>query len=261
MKEKINIAELLRNCPKGMELDCTVFEGCTLNKVYKSDKSFPIRIKSKDGYEFVLTKYGQFRMTEDAKCVIFPKGKNTWEGFNPFDSVFLILPPHQFKNGDMIAHDGQWGTYLAIFKEWHRGCENDYAHFHCGLNHQGELDFYDTPNPVTRIATEKEKQRLFKALERKGYEWNSETKTIEKLNEPKLKVNTDTQEETIMRLWVARDKKGYLRVYYEKPIWRTHPLYEFEYWYGGPYLGYLDENQFLEVTFENSPQEIELKLR
>ena len=24
--EKINVAELLRNCPKGMELDCTMYE-------------------------------------------------------------------------------------------------------------------------------------------------------------------------------------------------------------------------------------------
>ena len=33
MKEKINIAELLKDCPKGMELDCTMFENVTFVRV------------------------------------------------------------------------------------------------------------------------------------------------------------------------------------------------------------------------------------
>ena len=31
--EKINIAKLLEDCPKGMELDCSVFEDVTLYKI------------------------------------------------------------------------------------------------------------------------------------------------------------------------------------------------------------------------------------
>jgi hypothetical protein len=38
------------------------------------------------------------------------------------------------------------------------------------------------------LATEEEKQKLFKAIKDNGYKWNSETKTLEKLIEPKFKV-------------------------------------------------------------------------
>ena len=46
MKNKINIAELLHNCPKGMELDCTMYEDVyfdyvdELNQYIKADVSW-----------------------------------------------------------------------------------------------------------------------------------------------------------------------------------------------------------------------------
>ena len=36
MKDKINIAELLKDCPKGMELDCTMF--CNKVEIVNSEK-------------------------------------------------------------------------------------------------------------------------------------------------------------------------------------------------------------------------------
>lgn len=61
----------------------------------------------------------------------------------------------------------------------------------------------------------------------------------------------------MMKLWIARDKNGALALYTEEPI-----LYYNEY-YAGPYKSQrinLDENLFPEVTFENSPQVVEVKL-
>ena len=60
-----------------------------------------------------------------------------------------------------------------------------------------------------------------------------------------------------MEFWIARNKNGALALYTEEPI-----LYYNEY-YEGPYKSQsidLDENLFPEVTFENSPQQVELKL-
>ena len=42
MKDKINVAELLKDCPKGMELDCTIynnveFEGISDIEPYKEE--------------------------------------------------------------------------------------------------------------------------------------------------------------------------------------------------------------------------------
>lgn len=39
-----------------------------------------------------------------------------------------------------------------------------------------------------RFATEEEKQKLLQAIKNNGYKWNPETKTLEKLIEPKFKV-------------------------------------------------------------------------
>lgn len=39
-----------------------------------------------------------------------------------------------------------------------------------------------------RFASESEKQKLFNAIKENGYKWNAETKTLEKLIEPKFKV-------------------------------------------------------------------------
>lgn len=59
-----------------------------------------------------------------------------------------------------------------------------------------------------------------------------------------------------MRLWIARDKDGLLYLYDNTPEKRSE--------YFLPYAGYddmpLDNGLFPEVTFENSPQEVELKL-
>ena len=59
-----------------------------------------------------------------------------------------------------------------------------------------------------------------------------------------------------MKLWIARDVKGELKLYDRKP----NPL---QGWFF-PQMGFeslkLNEQLFPEITFENSPQEIELKL-
>ena len=63
-----------------------------------------------------------------------------------------------------------------------------------------------------------------------------------------------TQED--MKLWIARDKSGDISLYCEKP-----KLDEFgDFWGYAHFDMRLSNNSFPEVTFENSPQEVELKL-
>lgn len=61
--EKLNIAEILKDCPKGMELDCTMYDKVTLIEVDNSKQVFPITVSREDGYTIVLTKYGQYTNT------------------------------------------------------------------------------------------------------------------------------------------------------------------------------------------------------
>lgn len=67
-----------------------------------------------------------------------------------------------------------------------------------------------------------------------------------------------------VRMWVARDKSSQeLYLYTEKPI-----LCKGEYYYPDLHKDYLDDGDclqlddtmFPEVTFDNSPQEVEIKL-
>ena len=62
-----------------------------------------------------------------------------------------------------------------------------------------------------------------------------------------------------MKLWIARDKDGTLCLFREKP---TLDVY---YWFDNSLgmtgcIAELLKTYFPEVTFENSPQEVELKL-
>ena len=57
-----------------------------------------------------------------------------------------------------------------------------------------------------------------------------------------------------MKLWLARDKDGLIYLYMKKPYLVT-------YYFDTKYLiGEIDKELFPEITFENSPQEVELKI-
>ena len=179
MENKINIAELLRNCPKGMELDCTMFENLEFDHINKDNGSYPIicRAKTECGYynTHTFTEYGCYSTEKYAKCVILPKGKTTWEGFH-----------RPFVDGDVVATDS--GSVFIL-----KSCLEDKIHYHSyiGVTYFNKIQEKQIPfayKYVCHLATEEEKQKLFDAIKAKGYCWNGETKTLKKLVEPKFKV-------------------------------------------------------------------------
>lgn len=108
MEQKINIAQLLRDCPQGMELDCPMFENLEFDYVDINPGTYPIvcRVKTEFGIynNYTFTEYGCYRAEKYSKCVIFPKGKTTWEGF---------VPPCKFKVGDNIRMKGTAAIYVV----------------------------------------------------------------------------------------------------------------------------------------------------
>lgn len=193
--EKLNIAEILKDCPKGMELDCTMFENVKFNYI-KEDSTFPIRcFIENDNSRVSFNEYGEFNIHPNAKCVIFPKSKTTWEGFQ-----------RPFKDGDILI--GKSGEPF-IFKRLNN---NEGCYSYCGIDSVGrfklESDDWTFANSL-RFATEEEKEKLFKAIKDNGYRWNTETKTLEKL--PKFKVGDRVKQvsaHTVGRV-VKVDDKGY----------------------------------------------------
>ena len=182
MKNKINLVEFLNDCPSGMELDCTMFDNVTLLSVDNTKGIiYPIKVLREDGFSLTLTKYGQCTNTNSAKCVIFPKGKTTWEGF---------LPPSKFKDGDIIFYNDT----IAIFKEWgdETLCKTYVTTYLC---YDSFIDlniplFGKSIRKEARFATEEEKKKLFKVIQDNGYKWNPETKTLDKLVPNKFDITT-----------------------------------------------------------------------
>ena len=62
-----------------------------------------------------------------------------------------------------------------------------------------------------------------------------------------------------MKLWIARDLDGTLILSNKEP-YLPNKCYNFFYFSDDANIYYLDKNMFPEVTFENSPQEVELNL-
>lgn len=201
MENKINIAELLKDCPKGMELDCAMYDNAYFEQV--DEKSvYPIVINIGNTNTISLTKEGHWNKFPNAKCVIFPKGKTTWERFQ-----------RPFKDGDIIYNRLRKKICIYYLFEDEvpriKGCRYNES------NPQLQFEKLEYPIPIAiqdyRLATGEEKVKFFKAIESNGYKWNPETKTLVKL--PKFK-NGD----------VVVDDSGAIFIYKQ-----IHPLYNKPY--------------------------------
>ena len=200
MKKKINISELLKDCPSGMELDCTCADNVVFEKIIEYEQIKCVIGESRD--PLILDKYGRLIHICCPKCVIFPKGKTTWEGF---------VPPckFKFKDGDVIVD--KYGA-VAIYKRVYSSYEEPYVDFYCGITSLNRSLFIKDSDSLQhcgeiytiRLATEEEKKELFQAIKEHGYKWNAETKTLEKLSES----NEDVDDEILMS-GIYFDRKYY----------------------------------------------------
>lgn len=168
MEQKINIAELLKDCPKGMELDCILVSN-PVRYNGLDDGVYLIDICTEDGNHFYLTKEGYIYALPDSKCVIFPKGKTSWDGFH-----------RPFEPGDIVITDNNKHAFI------YSGENDQFWECYCGV-YCGTRDIcinskqWSDKRQELRLATEEEKEKLFQVIRDNGYCWNSETKTLEKL--------------------------------------------------------------------------------
>lgn len=165
----MNIAEILKYCPKGTKLYSTVHGEVTLAYICKENKdSICINIyDQKDS----LTKEG--RLYEDkGECILFPsKNQRSWEDFR--------LP---IKKGDiMMSIDGK-SPFIASGK-----ITVSSPGFICGIDEAEHLRishsnyFWTTKFYIP--ATEEAKTKLFAAIEKAGYRWNTETLELERIEQ------------------------------------------------------------------------------
>lgn len=207
--EKINIAELLRDCPTGMELDCTICDNVCLDEV--TPHMIKCFIKNNAYNTIYFNHDGTYLTAQNAKCVIFPKGKTTWEGFQ-----------RPFKDGDVVYIQSLY-EYIAIYKK--TNCKNLYKHaaicisFNNRLLSDNNILCCEEDVKKIRLATEEEKQKLFDAIKANGYKWNPETKTLEKLIEPKFKVGDRVRykgDTTVITITGIKDDYYFIQFYNPK---------------------------------------------
>lgn len=206
--EKINIAELLKDCPKGMELDCTIYNGKVCFE--EIDDRNPAHTIIKISVNLVhierLDAWGQYSTRDYSKCVIFPKGKTTWEGF---------VPPCRFKAGDVLVSEN--GNIVLLS---HIDSKN-VVHYHCIIPTYGSFRIEEnTSTGVGRyydcvLANEQQRQRMYDKLKYSGYEYNQQLNKLEKLTEPKFKAgdrirSKNIKDECFYILNVDKDRYKYI---------------------------------------------------
>jgi hypothetical protein len=100
MENKINVAELLKDCPSDMELNCTMYEDVYFDYVDELNVIHCYIHRKLCKTSITFNQHGTPNSDMKSKCVIFPKGKTTWEGFvppckfnfttlKPFDKVLI----------------------------------------------------------------------------------------------------------------------------------------------------------------------------
>ena len=175
----INIAEILKDCPKGTKLYSPICGNCKLLKIYNG-----LGIDVIDDVDEVFNFSYDGRYNLNGECCIFPsKDNRDWNTFRPF------------KDGDILTYtSNQTTTFIYRNKDnephlstsFYVACNDAPSHNFLIYNKYTLIALNE--NCDVRLATEDEKIKLFDAIKANGYKWNAETKTLEKLIVPKFKV-------------------------------------------------------------------------
>lgn len=173
----INIAEILKDCPKRTKLYSPIFGEGWLSEV--GDYLIKVYDNNANDYNF----YHDGSYVKTGECMLFPsKDNRDWNTFR-----------RPFQDGDIISNN----SYIAIFHKLGKPqfCEYDKViYYHCwcyqnGKDFKFKKDFGIGRDTEYKFATEDEKRKLFIIIKENGYKWNAETKTLEKLIVPKFKAD------------------------------------------------------------------------
>ena len=175
MENKINIAEILRDMPKGTKLYSPLFGKCELVDTYTGEGDEPIRVEPFcGGMSRTFSSKGRyFERYQDAECLLFPSAKmRSWDKF--------------FKRGDVVYNPHS--QMYAVFKCW---ANDDYTEFNTTINYYKDHTFGEEEVCDTEcfVKANDEQKTLFIAAAEKHYggRYNPETLQVEpvKVAEPK----------------------------------------------------------------------------
>lgn len=200
MENKINIAEILRDMPKGTMLYSPLFGKCKLVGVdtdedgdficvetfFQDERVRESRTFSSDGRYF-----GWY---EDAKCMLFPSDRmRCWDKF--------------FKRGDIVYNPHS--QMYAVFECW---ANDDYTEFNTTINYYKDHTFGEEEVCDTEcfVKANDEQKTLFIAAAEKHYggKYNPETLQVETVKVVEPKCSFKPFQEVLVRnsdadIWIA----------------------------------------------------------
>ena len=131
----MNIAEILKYCPKGTKLYSLIHGEVFLENIESSELSelnYPIKVFTSSGYSEYFTKDGLLNIFySNSECVLFPsKEQRDWNEFR--------LPAN---DGDiMMSKNGNRPFIFKKYKKHCRGMGECFSDFYCGINKFGKLE-------------------------------------------------------------------------------------------------------------------------
>lgn len=165
----MNVAEILKYCPKGTKLYSTVFGEVKFSEVYPNNM---IVVSIKDGCKRVFYKDGSY--SEYGECVLFPsKDQRDWSKFR--------LP---LKRGDIMMKVDGTIPFIASGEFYKDALPKDI----CGVDTTGHFNtgVCGWTSEFYIPASKEAKKELFSKIAEVGYKWNVDTLELEKI-EPKFK--------------------------------------------------------------------------
>ena len=179
----MNIANLLKYCPKGTKLYSTVFGEVTFDRI-DMNKEYPILVYKIDDTHILFDEEGRYVKYYNSECVLFPsKDQRDWSKFR--------LP---LKRGDIMMKADGTIPFIAS-GEFYKDTSPKYI---CGIDsiEQFSTGIYGWTTQFYIPASEEAKKELFNKMAEAGYKWNTDTLELEKI-EPKFKegdvlINSET---------------------------------------------------------------------
>ena len=184
MENKINIAEILRDMPKGTKLYSPLFGKCEYIAVVGDKRPINIRTSNTTDMQYeALTEYGcYFSDFEDTDTVLFPSAKmRDWSKF--------------FKHGDVVIDEDS--KTMVVFDSW---ANDDYTEFNTTIDYYKISDKWGKEDicctGIHRKATDEERAEFIATAEKYyGGKYNPETLQVE----PKTKCSFKPFDKVLVR--------------------------------------------------------------
>lgn len=175
----MNIAEILKQLPKGTKLYSPIFGEVEFVEITTNLEWIKVKTKV-GGYEYF---YLNGKYSKDGECMLFPAKNVNWYNYQ--------IP---FNDGDVIILTEPNGINrlpnIAIFKEYDNNNKLNPMRIYCQFNAVGEFIPHEMnvsiSNPIWRKANPEEMANFYKEMHEAGYKFVNDA--VVKILQPKFKV-------------------------------------------------------------------------